>query len=113
MFFTNCASTMEGFVFDTPTMVKFHTADDEHPFGGIAFGSQIICGCCGGIVPFEDCDYIETLPWIPISDEILGDYNEDPRDTFDDFDTQIQSDESLWNYDWQDFKLNGEIDENP
>ena len=108
MLFTNCAETMEGFEFDIPTMVKFQTKDDEVPFGGIAYGTEIICGCCGGTVPFEDCVFIETMEWINISDEIMGDWD---KPFYDDFDTQIQIDEYSG---WEDMRLGfNELAENP
>jgi hypothetical protein len=64
---------MEGFIFDAPTQVMFRIEGEEDYKGGIAFGDKIICGCCGGIVEFDDCEIIETLPWCDISNEILGD----------------------------------------
>lgn len=70
--------------FDHPTQVKYW--DGESYIGGIGFGENIICGCCGGIVPLDEVyDFAEDLKentilikvfdmeWIDISDSILGD----------------------------------------
>ena len=75
MIYTNCEKTMRNITFDHPTMVKFHVEeeDDSIAHGGIAFNQNIICGCCGGIFEFDDCDMIETLSWTNISDEIIED----------------------------------------
>ena len=72
MIFTNCSKTMEGFNFDAPTQVKFMVEGEDDYKGGIAFNDYIICGCCGGIIAFEDCEVIETLSWEDISNEIVG-----------------------------------------
>ena len=48
--------------FDVPTQVKFvdfgiAPADNDGEIlwlGGIAYGNEIICGCCGGIILLED-----------------------------------------------------------
>lgn len=74
MKYTNCEETMKDVTFDCPKMVKFHVEgeDDSVTWGGIAFGKNIICGCCGGIFEFDDCDMVEILSWANISDEIKG-----------------------------------------
>ena len=72
MKFFNCDETMQGFEFNAPTQVKFYV-NESGPLGGIAYGDKIICGCCGGIFEFDDCISIETLEWVNISEEILGD----------------------------------------
>ena len=39
--------------FDKPTQVQFCDAEGfKH--GGIAYGDEIICGCCGGIFTIEE-----------------------------------------------------------
>ena len=74
MKYINCEKTMKDVVFYRPTMVKFHAEGEEDSvvYGGIAFDKNIICGCCGGTFEFDDCDMVETLSWINISDEIMG-----------------------------------------
>lgn len=77
--------------FEIPTQVKFldlgDTGTDEDVWiGGIAYGDDIICGCCGAIISieelFEDWNEfkdehpnidapLETLSWVSISDEII------------------------------------------
>jgi hypothetical protein len=62
--------------FDTPTQVIFleknDYTDEPRKIGGIAFREEIICGECGGIIPIEDIEEIEILPWVDISEEIIG-----------------------------------------
>jgi hypothetical protein len=70
-------------VFTKPTQVKFLDADYDHYVGGIAYGNEIICGCCGSIFDIdellEDADPTDPRPviipleWIDISNEIKGD----------------------------------------
>jgi hypothetical protein len=70
-------------VFTKPTQVKFLYADYHHYVGGIAYGSEIICGCCGSIFDIdellEDADPTDPRPviipleWVDISNEIKGD----------------------------------------
>ena len=69
--------------YETPTQVMFFDidcGDGEYKFG-IAWGSSIICGCCGGI--FEIDEVIEFTPdefvpiydystWNDLSEEIFG-----------------------------------------
>ena len=68
---------MEYKYFDRPTQVKFiessDIVDEPHWIGGIAFCHEIICGECGHIVDLDDVEEIEILPWISISEEIMGD----------------------------------------
>ena len=68
---------MEYKYFDRPTQVKFIESSDivDEPrwIGGIAFCHEIICGECGHIVDLNDVEEIEILPWISISEEIMGD----------------------------------------
>ena len=35
--------------FERPTQVAFWDVDGSHYVGGIAYGTEIICGCYGGI----------------------------------------------------------------
>ena len=76
MIYTDCEKSMEGLNFNKPTQVKFklnEMYDNEGPLGGIAYEDKILCGCCGGFFEFADCIEVETLPWVNISNEILGD----------------------------------------
>lgn len=66
-------------MFDIPTQVHFFWHDDGdnsiRVIGGIAYGNNIICGCCGGIIPLDDENVIDVVPyesWIDISESILG-----------------------------------------
>ena len=58
--------------FDFPTQVIFYDFEHGEWAGGIAYGTKIICGCCGGIFEIEEVNNIEVLPWIDISSEIIG-----------------------------------------
>ena len=46
--------------FPTPTQVRFFCPTDDAPQWeyGIAYGDEIICGCCGGVFEIENvyCD---------------------------------------------------------
>lgn len=68
--------------FDKPMQVKFYDYDGDHYNGGIAYGKEVICGCCGGIFELEEL--YEFTPkgiepiilldgWISIEAEIRGD----------------------------------------
>jgi hypothetical protein len=67
--------------FENPTQVAFvdqwndnDEPDMENVIGGIAYGTEIICGECGSIVDLEDvCALYIFGDWITISEEILGD----------------------------------------
>lgn len=68
--------------FNEPTMVKFYESGCEHWSGGIAYGDEIICACCGGILEIAEIiqdaeedgvkDPIQVLSWINLRDELLG-----------------------------------------
>ena len=66
--------------FDTPTQVAFvdEWNDNDEPdmdmiIGGIAYGTEIICGECGSIVDLEDVAALYIFSdWVTISEEILG-----------------------------------------
>lgn len=61
--------------YDKPTMVQFITSGNEEELNiqyGIAYCDEIICGCCGTIISFEDVITWRDLTWIDISDEIKG-----------------------------------------
>ena len=69
--------------FDTPTQLKFWEVGGDDYIGGIGYGNEIICGCCGGIVdPKEVYEFApdDVVPivvyedyWVDISNEIMGD----------------------------------------
>ena len=63
--------------YEVPTQVKFLESEDvvDEPrwLGGIAFEDTVICGECGGVVELDDIADIVELPWVSISEEILGD----------------------------------------
>lgn len=40
--------------FERPTQVAFWDVDGDHYIGGIAYGTEIICGCCGGVVEIAE-----------------------------------------------------------
>ena len=44
------------FRYEVPTQVKFLDleAEEEYWIGGIAYGANIICGCCGGVLEIAD-----------------------------------------------------------
>lgn len=67
--------------FDVPTQVKFIDFDgcDDNWFeekGGIAYGNEIICGCCGGIIELDDLwsDWEELKDHFPNFDSPLKVY---------------------------------------
>lgn len=67
--------------FDTPVQVAFYDADGDHYVGGIGYHDTVICGCCGGVLTVdeimefvpENTAGIIILPWVDISQEIIGD----------------------------------------
>ena len=74
---------MEKTYFERPTQVMFYDLDAKDYVGGIAYGFEIICGECGGIVDtvelIEDVREqapdkapIKELSWVNISEEIMG-----------------------------------------
>ena len=68
--------------FNKPTQVMYWDVDGTHWVGGIAYGTEIICGCCGGIIDIDEV--YEFAPeevtnpivifqdWINLSEEIIG-----------------------------------------
>ena len=59
-----------------PTQVKFienaDIVDCPRWIGGIAYHDYVICGECGCIIELEDIADIVELPWVNISDEVIG-----------------------------------------
>lgn len=67
--------------FDEPTQVYFWDSENECWVGGIGYGTEIICGCCGGVIDIDEIyefapDGIDPLhifdEWVDISAEIIG-----------------------------------------
>lgn len=66
--------------FEAPTQVAFvdEWNDNDEPnmdiiIGGIAYGTEIICGECGSIIDLEDVAALYIFDdWIPIGEAILG-----------------------------------------
>ena len=71
--------------FERPTQVAFYNVEDRCYDAGIAYGDEIICMCCGGVIPINELleEVAEVDPWvkaviIPLAwenlrDECLGD----------------------------------------
>lgn len=64
-------------MFNKPTQVRFVDLFEESErgrriLGGIVFNDIIICGECGSVIELEDAEIIEVLPWVDISDSIVG-----------------------------------------
>lgn len=72
---------IQDYHFEEPAQVAFvdEWNDNDEPdmdkvIGGIAYGSEIICGECGSIVDLEDVAALYIFGyWVTISEEILGD----------------------------------------
>ena len=65
------------FFYEKPTQVKFKECecyvDEPHWIGGIAYENFVICCECGATVDCSEIEEIIELPWVDISQEILGD----------------------------------------
>jgi hypothetical protein len=86
--------------YDVPTQVKFIESDDvvDEPrwIGGIAFQDYVICGECGSIVDLKNLADIIELPWVDITDGIVGDDDDDDLYIDDlDFDKEWGDDDDL------------------
>ena len=66
--------------FDVSTQVAFW--EDNRYIGGIAYGTEIICSCCGGVVEIAEVyefapegvtPIVEYKDWVPFDAEILHD----------------------------------------
>lgn len=51
--------------FDVPTMVRF-VDEEKNVCDGIAYNQEIICLCCGGVVPLEEAEIIEQFDWMSL-----------------------------------------------
>lgn len=63
--------------YEKPTQVHFLEVGVGDNYG-IAYERTIICGCCGGVIDFDEYDegdliILEELPWVPLNEEIKGD----------------------------------------
>ena len=68
--------------YECPTQVKFWDYDNHEWNYGIAYGDEIICGCCGGIFEIDEVieygkDEVqmpihECKSWVDLSNEIYG-----------------------------------------
>ena len=62
--------------YEVATQVKFiesaDVVDEPHWIGGIAYQDYIICCECGSIIELSDIEDIVELPWVSISDEVIG-----------------------------------------
>ena len=65
------------FYYEKPTQVKFlessDVVDEPHWLGGIAYRDEIICMECGGVVECDDVADLVELPWVSVSEEVIGD----------------------------------------
>ena len=72
--------------FERPTQVAFYDIENKDYISGIAYGEEIICLECGGVIEIED--YLEevaeacgdtvkypiiSLDWMSLTEECLGD----------------------------------------
>ena len=71
------------FRYDRPTQVKFLDIDAEEEVfwqGGIAYGTEIICGCCGGVFEiadlYADWEMVKNDPLYAGIDSPIHEYNE-------------------------------------
>ena len=61
--------------YEVPTQVRWFDIDDKRWIGGIAYRNEIICGCCGSILEFdefEEGEVVELGEWVNIEEEIRG-----------------------------------------
>ena len=68
--------------FEEPKQVRWYDGDSGEYATGIAFGENIICSCCGGLMSFEeiyeaaDEDNVQGIfvynDWANLTDGIIG-----------------------------------------
>lgn len=69
--------------YERPTQIRWFDTENKRWIGGIAYRSEVICGCCGSILEldeFEENEIVEFKNWVNIEEEIRGedyDYEED------------------------------------
>lgn len=94
--------TWEEYVrFNNPTQVAFWDSEGSRYIGGIAYGTEIICGCCGGTVEinevyeFAPCGVTPIVVyknWVPFDEEFIGDDERDfewEEEEFDDVEWEV------------------------
>lgn len=63
--------------FSTPVQTIFHHEyDDPNDLcGGIAYGTEVICMCCGSVMPLDEIDFLQYDPevWCNESDKVRND----------------------------------------
>jgi hypothetical protein len=63
-------------IFEEPTQVKFFDPYNGEQLAGIGYKNEIICGCCGTTMSvalaLRSDKPIETLEWVSLVDEIIG-----------------------------------------
>ena len=74
-------------LFDTPVQVRWYDRDGGDYATGIALGENVICSCCGGLIPIEEIyeaaeeDQVQGIfvynEWANLSDSIIGGAFED------------------------------------
>ena len=77
--------------FDKPTQIVFYDVDGDNWKSGIAYCSEIICACCGGVIEIDEIYEFApaeiTQPifpyhsWCDITDDIIG--GEMPEEWYD------------------------------
>lgn len=87
--------------FDVPTQVVFYDHDGNNWKSGIAWGGNIICACCGGVIEIDEI--YEFAPaeiaqpifaykhWCDITDDIIG--GEMPDEWYDIYDPNDEEEE--------------------
>ena len=75
-------------MFERPTQVVFIDPNDGQTMAGIAYGDEIICGCCGGIFEVAEVEHIFQYDnWVELTDTIIGgEYPENYRKFLDERD---------------------------
>jgi hypothetical protein len=58
--------------FTTPTQVIFSDEESGRAIGGIAYGKYVISGDTGKLISITEIESIYELPWVSLSDEIIG-----------------------------------------
>ena len=70
--------------FNIPTQVLFrHEEDVEGEYSaGIAHNTDIICLCCGGIIPLDEVEYLRYCPdeWVDLSWDVWKELCEDKKE---------------------------------
>lgn len=60
--------------FEQPVQVSFYNFDDDNWMNGIGYRNEIICGCCGAVIPLEDLYDAEMLAIEPQPVRTLSDW---------------------------------------